>query len=538
MNRLFNRRILLVNPPQGLDEVMGQAGRFVARWEPLGLLYIAAVLLENGYDVQVLDAEADPHSLDDILRTVEAYDPAVVGITCLTPTAPPAVILGQRLRACHPQRTVVMGNVHAQVFAETLLRLGACDFIVHGDGEFVFLELLRCMESGGDPAKVAGISFLAEDHHVRIPPPPLPRDLDVIPPPARHLLKHVTYDAGMINNLTYLRPRGTVARQALSSRGCVFECRFCAVHQERRFRAFSPRRVVDEMVDLQENYNCGFVFFNDPIFVGNRKRVHAVCAELRSRGITIPWGCEGHVRLVDREMLIAMKAAGCVNIAYGIESGSPRMLDRIGKGITIEQAAESVRLTHAVGIPVTGLFILGLPDETRADMEQTIEFAGKLPLGLVQYSMFVPYPGSRDFAELAAAGMIDTGVRPDGSVDLEVWRRYSPYVGYGPAGESIYVPPGFSFDELFAMQRRALRRFYLRPGPVWRNLKRLRPANALGAIQAASSMFFKCSGTKRRKEQHSKAPPAGRQHSRILRGRESPISDRGLPVTRGALPPA
>jgi len=109
--------------------------------------------------------------------------------------------------------------------------------------------------------------------------------------------------------------------------------------------------------------------------------------------------------------------------------------------------------------------------------------------------MYVPYPGSQDFAELSAEGIIDTGVRPDGSVDLDVWRRYSPYVGYGQLGSSIYLPPGFTFDELFAMQRRALRRFYLRPRQIWSNLKRLRPHNIVDATCAAATMFFKRHGS-------------------------------------------
>jgi magnesium-protoporphyrin IX monomethyl ester (oxidative) cyclase len=490
-SRMFNRRVLLINPPQDLKEVMGRAGKFVTRWEPLGLLYIAAVLIENGYDVCVLDAEADPHTPDEVLNAVGAYDPAVVGITCLTPTAPPAVILGQRIRETYPQRTVVMGNVHAHVFAEILLRLQACQFVVHGDGEFVFLELLRCIEAGGDAASVGGVSFLKDTHYVTTPPPPLPRDLDVIAPPARHLVKHIIYDAGMVNNLTYLRPKGTVSRHAVSSRGCVFRCKFCVVHQERRFRSHSPKRVVDEIVDLQDNYNCGFLFFVDPIFVGNKKRVHAVCDEIHRRGIRIPWGCEGHVRMVDRPLLQAMKTAGCVNIAYGIESGSQRMLHKIGKDIDLEHVTEAVRLTQAVGIPASGLFILGLPGETREEMEQTIELAAKLPLDLAQFSMYVPYPGSEDYAELSAAGIIDAGVRPDGSVDLDVWRRFSPYVGYGELGSSIYLPPGFTFDELFALQRRALRRFYLRPRQIWQNVKRLRPHNVIDATCAAATMFFK-----------------------------------------------
>jgi len=133
--RMFDRHVLLVNPPQDLTEVMGRAGQFLTRWEPLGLLYIAAVLIDHGYDVCILDAEADPHTLDEVLDAVEAYDPAVVGITCLTPTAPPAVMLGQRICQTYPQRTVVMGNVHAHVFAETLLRPQACQFVVHGAGD-------------------------------------------------------------------------------------------------------------------------------------------------------------------------------------------------------------------------------------------------------------------------------------------------------------------------------------------------------------------------------------------------------------------
>ena len=207
-------------------------------------------------------------------------------------------------------------------------------------------------------------------------------------------MKHIKYDAGMVNNLTCLRPKGTVSRHAVSSRGCVFQCKFCVVHQERRFRSHSPKRVVDEIVDLQEHYDCGCLSFVDPSFVRNKKRVHAVCDEIRRQGIRIPCRYEGHVRMVDRPLLEAMKAAGCVNIAYGIESGSQGMLRTIGKNVDLEHVTEAVRLTQAVGIAASGLFILGLPGETREQMEQTIELAAPLPLDLAQFSMYVPYPGS------------------------------------------------------------------------------------------------------------------------------------------------
>ncbi|MGB2986213.1 MAG: radical SAM protein [Phycisphaerae bacterium] len=504
---MSRKRVLLVTPPHDLGRVMGHTGKLLARWEPLGLLYIAAVLLENGYDVQVIDAEGDPHTLDDMLRAVEAYDPAIIGITCLTPTAATSVELGCRLREAHRCRTVVMGNVHAWVFAETLLRLGACDFVVQGEGEFTLLELLRCLEAGGDPASVGGVSFLQGEDFVKTPPRPLPRDLDVIPPPARHLVKHIDYDAGLISNMSYMRPKGTVSRHAMGARGCVFECKFCVVHQERRFRTHSPKRIVDEMIDLQENYNCGFIFFIDSIFEANKGRAHAICDEIRRRGVKVPWGCEGHVRMVDRETLHVMRAAGCVNIAYGIESGSQRVLDRIGKGTKLEDVDEAIRLTHAVGISTSGLFILGLPGETRDQMERTIELAAKLPLDLAQFTLFVPFPGSRYFEELSAAGIIDTGVRPDGSVDFDVWRRYSSYVGYGQQGGSIYLPPGFTFDELFAMQRKALRRFYLRPHQILRNLKRIRPGNVIDATRAAGTLFFKRSIGTRKPAVRSSAQP-------------------------------
>lgn len=491
MGKLINNRVLLVNPPQDLKEVMGEASTFVSRWEPLGLLYIASVLMRNGFDVQVIDAEADPHTVDELFEIVQSYDPAVVGITCLTPTAPPSVDLGQRVRSADPERVVVMGNVHADIFAETLLLLGACEYIVHGDGEFVFLELLQCLQAGANPSGIAGISFLDQHRYVKNAPPPLPKDLDVIPPPARHLVKHLNYDAGMLNNLTFIRPKGTVSLHALGSRGCIFSCKFCVVHQERTFRSHSAPRIVDEVLDLQNNYHCGYLFFIDPIFVGNKKRVHAICDEMEKRGVTIPWGCEGHVRMVDRELLTHMKKAGCVQIAYGLESGSQRMLKHIGKGTKLEHIHQAIQLTRDVGIPPTGLFILGLPDETRDEMSQTIDLATKLKLDFAQFSMFVPYPGSEDFTTLTAAREIDTGVRSDGTVDFDVWRRYSPYVGYGEMGDSIYLPPDMDFDELFAMQRRAMRRFYFRPRQILSNMKRIRPGNILDIGRAARTIFFK-----------------------------------------------
>ncbi|MEI8012122.1 MAG: radical SAM protein [Candidatus Omnitrophota bacterium] len=232
-------------------------------------------------------------------------------------------------------------------------------------------------------------------------------------------------------------------------------------------------QVLEEIQLLITTYKTDYIFFMDPIFTCDKKRVLAICKQIKSLKLKFRWGCEGHVNFIDEEMIDEMELSGCHDIAFGIESGVQSLLDNVHKGTCLADIEKGLRLIKKkTRIKISGLFILGLPGESYAHSLQTIAFSKKLPLDMAQFSIFVPYPGSQLFSELARKGEIDTGFRPDGTLDTDVWQRYSSYISF-TSNEPIWVTPGLTAPILRRLQKKAIREFYFRPYQFLFQLQRL-----------------------------------------------------------------
>ncbi len=338
---------------------------------------------------------------------------------------------------------------------------------------------------------VAGISYRGPDGRaVQTSGPTVVSDLASLPFPARDLVDQRLYGLSNLSNQLFVQGKGQKAKTMITSRGCPNRCTFCVVHGSRQPRFNSPERVVDEMEHLQKDLGANYVFVDDPLFLADPKRIEAICEEYRRRKLTIRWGGPAHVRYITPGLVRTMDAANCHDLSLGIESGVQRLLDEVRKGITVEQVETAVRTIKAHSRILTqGLFILGLPGETWDEALQTIRLARSLPLDMAQFSIFTPYPGSPLFDTLAQRGEIDTGIRPDGSVDPSVWKRYVQYICFTDI-EPIWVTPTLTVAQIRRLQKRALREFYFRPSQIWRHFRRLRPHNLVKAIRIATRGFF------------------------------------------------
>lgn len=482
-------KILLINPPNNLNRVLGNAKVFIGAFEPMGLLYIAAILENNGHEVKVLDAFLENYDLKQIGDIIKEYRPEVVGITCLTSTGSLTYEIGKMIKKKYPSVKVVLGNIHASIFSKAFLENRIADAVVHGEGEYTMLGLVESFEKKKSLRNVAGISWWDGKRIVNNPLRPPVKDLDDIPMPARHLVPQEKYSANNISNFIYINKTKKLMKQMMTSRGCVFQCKFCVVHNQRHYRAHSPKRAVDEMELLVRKYNAGYIFFMDPLFIADKKRTIEICKEIIKRKLDFKWGCECHVKVVDLALLRQMEKAGCYEVHFGIESGVQRLLDNVNKGTTLEQIGKAVNLVKKTGIKVSGLFMLGLPGETKEDSLKTIKFACDLPLDFAQFSITVPYPGSQLFTSLSEQKKIETGIREDGTINPSVWERFSAYTSF-TENKPIFLPDGMSIEELKSVQKLALRRFYLRPRQLIRQVQRFNFKDISRLFLAFKSVFI------------------------------------------------
>jgi magnesium-protoporphyrin IX monomethyl ester (oxidative) cyclase len=460
----MHKDILLIFPPNNMEAVLGKGKTFVTALEPLGILYIAANLEKYGYSVDFLDAFAQGIGIKEIIEHIEKTKPKVIGISCLTSDGTITFKLCQEIKEKFPEIFLVLGNLHASIFADYFIKNAKVDLVVHGEGEYTIVKVMDALKNKGDFSIIKGITYRDGGEIKNTGPAEMIMDLDELPWPARHLIDLNDYGWSFhyFPGRWFKKPKQM--RLMMSSRGCPNGCSFCAVHTGRKVRFISAQKVFDELMHLKNKYGADHIFFMDPLFVGHRQRLIDFCELMIKNKVAVTWDCEAHINYINKDILKLMKKAGCVHIYYGIESGVQRLLDLVGKNTKIENIERAMRWTKEVGLETMGLFMLGLPTETREETLQTIKFAKKLPIKHAQFAITTPYPGSAMYNQLMSEGKIK---------DPYDWDRYSAYASFSDK-DIIWATEGRTSDELKKLQRYAIRSFFLRPAPAWHLLKKVR----------------------------------------------------------------
>lgn len=450
------KSIVFVNPPYTVWDERVRLPRALENTMPsLGLLGLAAVVREAGWEPHVVEAGALGLSLGETARLVVSKDPAVLAVRASTVSVVNGARLAAMVKEAAPHVTVVLGGPHVSaVPAETMERLPVFDFGVVGEGELTLVELLSVLDGGGDPAGIRGLVFVKGGETVVTGRRPYIEDLDGLPMPAWDLLDGFP-GAYRPPLLSY---RALPAASLVTSRGCPYGCTFCDRSVfGRRYRGFGAAYVASMAERLVTAYGVRHILFYDDLFSVSKDRLVEVCRRLRplAEGHGLTWSCDARVESVTAGTLAQMKAAGCWEIAYGVESGSQEILDRVAKGTRLEEVERAVRLTHEAGIKVKGLFMMGHPGETPRTIRMTVELARRLPFDHINISRFTPYPGTAVYREASRWGEF-----------REDWERMN-------AMTAVFVPRGFTEASLTRAYRRAILDFYVRPSVLWRLAKDL-----------------------------------------------------------------
>jgi anaerobic magnesium-protoporphyrin IX monomethyl ester cyclase len=378
-------KVLLINPPT--SNLYAQLG---VNLPPLGLAYLAAVLRDAGHKAQIIDLCVDPGALNRVRSS--AYD--LVGISADTPRFPAASALAKEFK--ERKKIVVMGGYHVTFMDEEALNTGGVDYVVRGEGEEVFLNLVNTLEGGGDPKDGSGISYIEGRFIIRTENALPPLDLNQIPFPARDLLPLNRYKATL---------KGIPVTNLITSRGCPFNCNFCASSRfgGLKWRARTVSSIIDEIEELYFDYDYRAFAFMDDNFTLNPKRVLDFADELDNREFNISWWCFSRVdTMANNESLVKrMAESGARTVFLGLESSNEEVLLKYGKRINTNQIKQAISLLKKYGIDIYGSFIIGAFHETKNMIRQTIRFAKKLKLQTAQFSILTPYPGTALFEQLA-----------------------------------------------------------------------------------------------------------------------------------------
>jgi len=457
-------KILLINPPISFNEqFVGGSKNVAGLLAPLGLAYIAAYLENNCHKVRIIDGMVENINVDDIAKIAKTYD--MVGITSITLFDLRSRETAAAIKQTDKDVPIVLGGPHPTVVPFESLKDRNVDYVIRGEGEITILELIDVMGGKKKPEDVLGLAFKKKgikgnkDKIIINENRPLIKNLDEIPMPARHLLpmKLYKYSEG--------RAKNKKALSMISSRGCVHNCSFCSNNEmfRRIFRAHSPERVVEEMEVLIKKYKAKEIGFWDDNIMFIKKRVIEICNLIKERDIEIDWHAEGRVDAADFEVLKKMKESGCYLLAYGVESGSERILKDIGKNVTKNKIRNAFAMSKKVGLMTRGYFILGFIGETLKEMNQTIGFAKELNPDIATFAFLTPLPGTRDF----------TRAQKEGRFDKDYYKkRLIPEFNF--LDKPIYLPTGIKEEQMINIHRKAYREFYFRPSYMVKQIKNIK----------------------------------------------------------------
>ena len=400
--------ILLIYPPDRIN--------FKAVCPPLGLAHIASVLIKEGHDVSIIEVNADRYSDNQLLRIIRNYKPKpdIIGIGGIVSTYKYVKWLTNEIKTIYSGIPVVIGGSVGSSIPELILKHTPADIIVDKEGENTMLQIVTNLDGGNmDLSGVPGIFYRCGDgilhsgHRERI------RNLDTLPLPAYHLLPMEIYIEN-VSQESFYRDVLSVSSEnrhmvLIASRGCTDHCTFC-FRQFPKVAMNSAEYVYNHINYLHSQYGINRLTFMDELFISSKQRTWELIDVLKK----LKWEIDlcyriasARVDTINIELLNALKASGCVDIVYGLESGSQRMLDIMKKRTTVEQNRKASMLTHKSGLHTTPQFVVGMPGETVETLKETFRFVDSIDFwDNIGFHFANPYPGTEIYYNARKQGLI------------------------------------------------------------------------------------------------------------------------------------
>jgi len=441
---------------------------------PLSLAYCAAVLENAGHDVDILDAVALGLKPAKVLEWVCARDYNLIAVNTATPSIADDLSMADALKDAVPRAFVVLLGPHVSIFSEEALRQSRADAVVRGEPEYTLVEVANTLAQGLPIEEISGLTVRSDNDILHCDDRPLINDLDSVPFPARHLLPMEKYRSAVWGK----KPFTTM----LTSRGCSFGCSYCPyrIGHGTKWRARSPRNVVDEIEECVQRYGVRELLFRDPLFTADQDRAIEISDLIVARGIKVDWRCETRVDLASEEMIKAFARAGCKEINFGVESGSVEILKAVKRvPIERERIREIFDICRRVGIETMAFFIIGLPGETESTVKETVELATSLNPDIVQFTAATPYPNTAYYDQLKQQDLL--------TEDWSLFTSRAPLIGTRE----------LSPERLQELIAGAYRTFYFRPRYILARMRKLKSPHEVARVSRGLWSALKYAGISR-----------------------------------------
>lgn len=441
--------MLFVNPSLDPKTQPQEFNPFINTSFPTAIGYLAGYIREKQKDKVVIHDEQisilEEESLCELMKSVT--DQKIVGLTCLTGTAKRAYEITRLIKRIDPEFVVVLGGIHATALPDEVLTKSATDIVVRGEGEETLSAIYEAVRDGQHLKDIAGISYKDNGNIRHNPSRELIADLSLIPP--------FPYDL-FANRIDVYKDFGTV----MSSRGCPYACIFCSQRliSGQKYRCLPTERVINKIKLLADTYHQKRIFFVDDTFTMNKKRTFALLDAIIESGYhkKVGFVCESRGKEITWDLLMKMKEANIVSIAFGMETGSERLMATLNKHETVASYVNAVELTHKAGIEADLSLVVGLPTETAEERKLTSKLVRRLPAKGARFNMAIPYPGTK-FCEIATK---------EGRIHImEDWVNFSNQ-HYMSSYNIPYTPVGTSIPELVYDTFMANLLFSIRPRTI------------------------------------------------------------------------